>query len=60
MKNQPRLRMKSLKNGKVSDEENGAWPLRMITQAAMPAITNSIASRALPDKPRCDCLVTLR
>ena len=52
--------MKSLMNGKVSDEENGAWPARMMTQAAMPAITNSIASRALPERPRCDCLVTLR
>ena len=51
MKNQPRLSRKSLMNGKVSDDENGAWPARMMTQAAMPAITNSIASRALPEKP---------
>ena len=59
-KNQPRLMMNSLAKGKVSDDENGAWPLCMITQAAMPAMTNSSASRALPEKPRCDCFVTLR
>ena len=27
MKNQPRLIKRSLMNGKVSDEENGSWPV---------------------------------
>ena len=60
MKNQPRLIRKSLMNGKVSEEEKGSWPFCMMKKAAMPAMRNSIARRALPEKPRCDCLVTFR
>ena len=60
MKKIPRLRSTSLKNGKVSDEENGSSPALTMNQPAASAITNSAASLSLPEKPRCVCFVTLR
>ena len=60
MKNQPRLMIKSLKNGKSERRSTAArHPMRMM-RPRRPAMMNSSASRALPEKPLWDGLVTLR
>ncbi len=60
-KNQPRLRTRSLKKGKVSDVDSGGSPTSAMTDAGdAPRSPNSSASRARPEKPLSVCLVTLR